>query len=300
MRTIYAISALLLSASSTMALADTPSWALHGFGDVSLKNDYVTPRGLVVTTAGETVQVLGGLVLVAPDGLAFHAGTWTDINPDFKQYGTGANVTAVNEFDFFFGVDKDIVKNVNVGVEYSQFISGQPSKAFKTERNIEFSLKYKDGSPSKPYSINPYAKLFWSFSGKSSTVVYGKPDGSFDVELGAVPTYKLPSVTVSVPTWITVGPKTYWGWAPGGLGKPDSNFGVFSTGLKVSTPLSFIKSGAGANIYAAAQYYYLINDNLLAAKQLLNGGAPAGPGKASGGPDKRSHVVFGVGMGFGF
>ncbi|SDD30868.1 hypothetical protein SAMN05444678_111149, partial [Sphingomonas sp. YR710] len=49
MRTIYAISALLLSACSTGALADAPAWSLHGFGDVSVKNDYVTPRGLVVT-----------------------------------------------------------------------------------------------------------------------------------------------------------------------------------------------------------------------------------------------------------
>lgn len=300
MRTIYGLSALIIGACSSIASAQDTGWSLHGFGDISIKNDYVTPRGLVVTTAGATVQVLNGLVAVAPNGIAFHGGTWLDINPGFKTYGSGGNITAVNEFDYFFGVDADIVPKVNVGVEFSQFISGQPSKAFKTERNIEFSLKYKDGSADKPYSFNPYAKLFWAFSGKSSTVVYGKPDGSFDVELGAVPTYKLSGVTVSAPTWITVGPKTYWGWEPGGLGKPDGNLGVFSTGLKVSTPLSFIKGGAGASVYAAAQYYRLINDNLLAAKQLLSGGAPAGLGKATGGPDSRNHVVFGAGLNFGF
>lgn len=282
MRTIYAISALLLSACSTFALAEAPAWSLHGFGDVSIKNDYVTPRGLVVTTSGATSQVLGGLVLVAPNGIALHAGTWTDLNPGFNKK---ENTTAVNEFDFFVGIDGDVMKNVNVGVEYSQFISGQPKFAFKTERNIEFSVKYKDGTKDSVLTFNPYAKLFWAFSGKSSTVVLGKAGDTFDIELGAVPTYKLPAVTLSVPTWITVGPKTYWGKGA----TTDGNVGVFSTGLKASTPLTFIKGGAGASVYVSGQYYHLINDNLVTAKAILNSG-----------DKKRDHVVFGGGLSFGF
>ena len=81
-KSIIAISALTLGAISSPALADDGSgWSLHGFGDISVKNDYVTPRGLVVTTSGATVQVLNGLVFVSPGGVAIHAGTWTDINP---------------------------------------------------------------------------------------------------------------------------------------------------------------------------------------------------------------------------
>lgn len=287
MRTIYAITAATLAlATPTLAQAeDAPSWSLHGFGDVSVKNDYVTPRGLVVTTAGATVQILNGLVLVSPGGVAFHAGTWTDINPGYSR--ADGNITAVNEFDFFFGVSGDIAPNLKAGVEYVQFISGQPSVAFQDERNIEFSLKYSD-APDAAFSFNPYAKLFWAVDSKSSTVVLGKQGGTFDVELGAVPTYKAGAVTFSAPTWITVGPKSYWG-SPESGGMHDSNFGVFSTGLKLSTPLSFIKGGAKANIYAQAQYYHLINDNLRDAKALLNNGA-----------DDRDHLVFGVGLGFGF
>ncbi len=283
MRTKYLIPALLLGTCSTMASAEDSSWALHGFGDVSLKNDYVTPRGLVVTTAGAAVQVLGGLVLVAPNGVAFHAGTWTDINPEFSR--KDGNITAVNEFDFFFGVDADVVPKVNVGVEYSQFISGQPSVAFKTERNIEFTLKYKDKSPDSPVSFNPYAKLFWAFDSKSSTVVLGKRGGTFDIELGAVPTYAGNGFTLAAPTWVTVGPKTYWGT---GANK-DGNVGVISTGLKLIKPLSFIKGAAGAAVYGFGQYYHLVNDNLVRAKSILNSGA-----------DSRDHLVFGVGLNFGF
>ena len=304
-KSIIAISALTLGAISSPALADDGSgWSLHGFGDISVKNDYVTPRGLVVTTSGATVQVLNGLVFVSPGGVAIHAGTWTDINPGYSR--TDGNITAVNEFDYFVGIDMDIAPKLNAGVEYVQFISGQSSVAFKDERNIEFSLKYKDGSKDSPYSINPYAKLFWAFDSKSSTVVLGKAGGTFDVELGAVPTYKTPGLTLSAPTWFTVGPKSYWGtgaskdlaptwftvgpksyWGTGA--SKDGNFGVISTGLKASTPLSFLKGAAGANVYAQVQYFHLINDNLVAAKAILNSG-----------DSKRNHVVFGMGLGFGF
>lgn len=284
MRTLYAMTALLLGATPTLAAAeDAPAWSLHGFGEVSVKNDYVTPRGLVVTTAGATVQILNGIVLVSPGGLAIHAGTWTDLNPGYSR--ADGNITAVNEFDFFFGISGKIAPNLTAGVEYVQFISGQPSVAFSDERNIEFSLKYAD-APDAKFSFNPYAKLFWAVDSKSSTVVLGKAGDTFDVELGLVPTYKGKGFTVTAPTWITVGPSSYWGT---GAFDNDQNFGVASTGLKVSAPLSFIKGAAGASVFAQAQYYHLINDNLVTAKSILNSGA-----------DNRDHVVFGGGIGFNF
>lgn len=292
MRTVSIIAAAGLLGWGGMACAqDGPSttsgWQLHGFGDVSFKNDYVTPRGLVVTTKGQTVQVLDGLVFVSPGGIAFTAGSWTDINPGYSK---AENTTALNEFDFFFGVSGTIAKKWKVGAQYVQFVSGQPSVAFKDEHNIEFSLAYDD-KLSPAFSINPYAKLFWAFDSKSSTVVTGKAGGTFDIELGAVPTLAAGPVTVSVPTWITVGPKTYWAASNSGIPgvKGDGNVGVISTGLKVATPLSFINIGGRASIYAQAQYYHLVNDNLVIAKSLLNGG-----------DHKRDHVVFGIGMGFGF
>ena len=282
MRTIYkGVIGVLLAASSTAAMADD-GWALHGFGDVSVKNDYVTPRGLVVTTGGVTVQVLNGLVAVSPGGVAFHAGTWLDINPGYSK--ADGNITAVNEFDYFFGVDYDILPKFNVGIEYSEFISGQPSVAFKNEHNIEFSFKYKDDAD-KGFTINPYAKVFWAAWSKSSTVVLGTTKSTFDVELGAVPTIKTGDLTLSAPTWITVGPKSYWGR---GAAK-DGNVGVISTGLKASVPVTFFSSGAKASLYGFAQYYHLVNDNLVAAKALLNSG-----------DHDRDHLVFGAGINIGF
>src|SRR3546814_9269632 len=122
---------------------------------------------------------------------------------------------------------------------------------------------------SSDLAINPYAKLFWAVESKSSTVVLGKAGGTFDIELGAVPTVKAGAITLTAPTWITVGPKTYWGT---GVNK-DGNVGAMSTGLKAMPPITLFSSGAKAAIYGFAQYYYLKNDNLVAAKAILNSGA---------------------------
>jgi hypothetical protein len=168
-KSYFGIAAFAAVGWSGTAHADD-GWQLHGFGDFSVKSDYVTPRGLIVVDDGATVQVLDGLVAVAPSGFAIHAGTWTDLNPGYDH---ADNITALNEFDFFVGVGGNIAPKLEAGVEYSQFVSGQPSVAFKDEHNIEFSLKYHDGSKDSPFSINPYAKLFWAFSSKSSTVVLG-------------------------------------------------------------------------------------------------------------------------------
>jgi len=281
MRTsVFAIAAVIFGMTSSAALADPTdnSWAIHGFGDTSVKNDYITPRGLVVTTDGVTVQSLNGLVLVSPYGFAIDAGTWVDINPGYNKHD---NITSVNEFDYFVGISGDIAKGLKAGVEYSEFISGQPSVAFKNEHNLEFSLKYSDAGIGG-FTLNPYAKLFWAFASKSSTVVTGKAGDTFDVELGAVPSYTMGAVTAAAPTWITVGPKSYWA-GPGFT--PHGNFGTFATGLKLSTPV--LKR---ATVYGQVQYFHLINDNLVLAESFLNTDHVA----------KRDKVVFGVGIGYGF
>ena len=282
-KTLLGISALATLAYSGTAYADD-GWQLHGFGDISVKSDYVTPRGLVVVDDGATVQVLNGLVAVAPSGFAIHAGTWLDLNP---SYNRAENITAVNEFDWFVGVSGNILPKLEAGVEYSEFISGQPSVAFKPERNIEFSLKYHDGGKDSKVTINPYAKLFWAVDSKSSTVVLGKAGNTFDVELGMVPTIKVGEGSLSAPTWVTVGPKTYWGKKGDAI--DDSNFGVFSTGIKGSIPINVFKGGgASASLYAQLQYYHLINDNLEAARFILT---------RSTGNDK---LTFGAGISIGF
>src|SRR5260370_29616229 len=82
------LSLLCLSAISGAALAQAdPPLAIHGFNDLTVKNDYITPRGLLVSHDRFTTQILNGLVLntyhnpVSPlDEVSLVAGIWNDID----------------------------------------------------------------------------------------------------------------------------------------------------------------------------------------------------------------------------
>ncbi|MEN3953051.1 hypothetical protein [Iodidimonas sp. SYSU 1G8] len=264
--------------------------AIHGFVDVSLKNAYITPRGLLVVDDGATIQVLNGLVINvydAPDetlkGISLVFGTWNDIATEQKA----TNVGAWNEFDWFVGANFSLGDRWTLGAQYVEFIS--PPNYFKTERNMEFTLSYDDGVKDRAFSLQPYVKVFWAISG-DSTVVTGKRGNTFDVEIGAKPNISFDLLgapaTLSAPTWVTVGPKSYWGGT--------SNFGVFTTGLNLKLPLQFIPPKYG-NWYTAfgVQYYNLLNRKLRDAQALTGAVGPLDPGH-------KEVVVGSFSVGFGF
>jgi hypothetical protein len=313
--TAAALSVGVLYSGSIASAADMPVKApppvvpafvldVHGFVDISFKNDYITPRGLLVTKTGLTTQALGGLALDVykdPNGLinnvGFYGGVWNDIWSKQKR----PTASSWNEFDWFVGMSVKFAKDWKFGVEYVEFLS--PPGNFRIERNVEFSLAYDDSSWNPWIPINPYVKLFYAASG-DSTVVTGKMGQTFDVELGIVPTVDLKKqgwpVVFTVPTWVTVGPEEYWNRGVTGCGTLATtpcnlaNAGVFSTGLTGKVALGFIPARLG-NWYAKGgfQYYHIINDSLLLA-QVLVGTAPTFA-------TAHQDVVVGfAGIGFGF
>ena len=94
---------------------------------------------------------------------------------------------------------------------------------------------------------------------------------TFDVELGAIPSYDLKPrglpIVLTLPTWVTVGPSRFWGGA--------GNFGVYSTGLVATMPLPNLPTTLSAawtpylSIHAGVQYYRILNDRLLLAQTLV-------------------------------
>lgn len=252
--------------------AAPPPISLHGFFDTTLKNDYITPRGLLVTNRGVTLQSLNGLVLDVynnPTGfftdVSLVGGIWLDINPGYES----PNTTAYNEIDYFGGFAVKFAQAWTLSAQYVQFDS--PQSAFFVERNLEVGLQYDDSGWNKILPLNPYAKFFYTFKGESSVVVVGHT-ATFDVEIGVNPKYDLTPyglpITLSAPTWFTVGPSEFWGGA--------SNFGVFSTGLVATAPLPGIPSiGAWSphwSIHAGVQYYRILNDRLLLAQTIVGTG----------------------------
>lgn len=308
-----AIAAIALSVTPSLA-ADLPLKApppepftldIHGFFDVTFANDYITPRGLLVTNTGLTTQALMGLVLDLykdPNGfinkVSFTGGTWNDLWSEQHNVAVGA----WNEFDWFIGADVVFAKDWTFGAQFIQFLS--PPGNFRTESNVEFSLKYSDkGFGVLPFAINPYVKLFWAADG-DSTVVVGDKGNTYDVEIGMVPTFDFKKygtpLVLTAPTWVTVGPASYWNRGVTGCGPfafspcETSNAGVFSTGLKGTMPLAFVPARLGKwYVDAGVQYYHLINDSLLLA-QTFTGTA------SSFATAHRDVVVALAGFGFGF
>jgi hypothetical protein len=258
---------------------------MHAFFDLSFKNAYITPRGLLVTNTGLTTQVLTGLsadVFKSKTGfinaVSVYGYVWNDLWSEQKP--SNNKVGSWNEFDWAVGMTVKFAQNWKFGVEYVEFLS--PPGNFSIERNIEFTLAYDDSSwwGGGPFTLNPYVKLFYAVSSGSSTVVTGKAGGTYDVELGIVPTLDMKRylgipLTISAPTWVTVGPSDYWNVGGNPCGPAlcsTDNVGVFSTGLSGKLALDWVPARYG-KWYAKAgfQYYNFLNDNLRFAQQTTLG-----------------------------
>lgn len=287
-RSIFALMFLVLPFAA-MAQESEPSPVVHGFNDFTFKNDYITPRGLLVTNKGLTIQAVNGFAVnmyhsaQGPlDDINFVTGIFNDINP-------GNNNSPVwNELDAFMGLNFNLYKDWLFGMQYVAFISPRVN-AFETEHNLEFTLGYNDGGRwLAPISIKPYAKLFFT-AGGGSTVVLGQVP-SFDVELGGIPTWDLHlydvPVSLTMPTWITVGPSNFWGGS--------NNFGVFSTGINAKIPLESVSPRFGEwSVNIGVQYYNLINSQLRNAQEVIGVVSPGSSGY-------RNIFVFAAGFGFHF
>jgi hypothetical protein len=290
---------------------------IHGFVDVTVLNDYITPRGLLVNNNGVTTQYLMGLVLdVYKDkagfinDISFNGGGWNDLWSNQHDPLVGP----WTEFDWWLGGSVVFGRDWNFGVTYIEFIPPSPLSFPGTERNVEFSLAYDDTSWGWTVPFRPYVKLFYAVQGPS-TVVLGKKGDTFDVELGVVPAYDAKKasgipVVFTFPTWITLGPTDYWNRNDGTTNLCGtlstspcslSNAGVVTTGIQGKLVLDAVVPKRLGNWYlkAGARYYHIINDALLAAQEFT--GTAANPTVVGGFPGTHRDigVVYG-GMGFSF
>jgi len=298
-----------------------PALDVHGFVDVTFLNDYITPRGLLVTRTGLTTQVASGLALDVYknkggffNDVSFNAGVWNDLWSEQHD----PHVGAWNEFDWWVGMNVVFARDWTFGAQYIEFIPPAADLATSfpaTEHNIEFSLSYDDTSWGWPIPIHPYAKLFYEIQGPS-TVVLGKKGDTYDVELGIVPTLDTVKYTglplvLTAPTWVTVGPTDYWNRndgttnACGTLSSSPcslSNAGVVSTGLQGKLALDAVVPKQFGNWYVkgGARYYHIINDALLGAQEFT--GAAGGASNVIGNfPSAHRDIgVVYAGFGFGF
>jgi hypothetical protein len=301
--------------------APPPPLDIHGFFDVTFANDYMTPRGLLVTNTGLTTQIVNGLTFSLYkdqntwiNSFSVTAGTFNDLWSKQNSVTGLASATTPgqfdavgswNEFDWWVSADWTVARYWKIGVTYITFLS--PPGNFRQERNVEPYIRFDDGALTGwAFTFNPYVKLFYAISG-GSTVVTGNFGNTYDVEIGMVPTLDLKKITstpltIAAPTWVTVGPTSYWNRGVTGCGPTTtfepcslSNAGVFTTGLALKETLDWLIPTRWGTWYAKGgfQYYHIINDSLLLAQTFT--------GTASSFPTAHREVWVGyTGLGFTF
>jgi hypothetical protein len=274
-----ALSFILVAGAAGSAHAQEASDGpvLSGAFDIWAGNSYVTPHGLVATTRGGSIQTTASATLTLPSGVSLTGGVWTDFNPDYDKIGN--TTKTVNETDPFFAVTVPVTKKFALTAKYIAFIGNNLPK---TAHNVALVASYADGAAGQAFTINPYAVFFYEVDG-SSVIGVGKGGNTFDVWLGATPTLKLKGVTLAAPTWITVGPKSFFGPID------DGNLGMLTTGLKIIKPLNLGPKAGKWAISANVQYYHLANDNLRLVKSAINRG-----------DNDRDQLQFGIALNVGF
>ena len=179
-----------------------------------------------------------------------------------------------NEMDYFVSFSGSPCANVSLTYTYSpwNFPNSSLNKP-ATEHTSDLKIAYDDSAwwP-KGFAINPYADIFYEIAG-SSTVVLGRPGSTGYLELGIAPSFTIPAIpdypiSVSLPTYFSVGPESYWGK---GVNK-SGNFGLASISLNLSVPMTFIPTRYGHwHTDAGVTYDFLINGSLLRAGGILSG-----------------------------
>src|ERR1700722_11781555 len=294
---------------------------IHYFADVTFLNNYITPRGLLVTNTGLTTQILTG---IAMDLYKDKAGFINDISvnggasSDLWSEQDDPPVDSWNELDGWVGINVTFAQTGAFGAQYIEFIPPAADLATSfpaIEHNMEFSLAYDDTGWGFPIPIHPYVKLFYELQGPS-TVVLGKSGQTYDVEIGIVPTYDAKNASgmplvFTAPTWITVGPSSYWNKNDGTTNKCGtlstapcalSNTGVFTTGLQGKLALDAVvpKRLGSWYVKAGGRYYHIFNDALLAAQE-FTGAAGGAAGVIGTFPNAHRDVgVVYAGLGLGF
>jgi len=141
----------------------------------------------------------------------------------------------------------------------------------------ELKLSLNDGAITHwPISFNPYVTWYYELypSGPAGVLTTGTSAACFscnfqnsDFIIGMTPKVNIQPyiglpITLTVPTWFTVGPTSFWGQTIG-TGFSNSNIGVFSTGLTASLAMTWVPAQYGHwSLKAGVQYYDIVNKAL--------------------------------------
>jgi hypothetical protein len=254
---------------------------IHALLQVELGDHYITPRGLDVVDKGLTVQPLVVIMFdlyKSKDGFLNDISLWGSL---WNDWGTtpypvknsappGSKSGNWNEIDPAGGVEFKFAKGFDLNLAYTGFRSLTDS--YLTSTNFDAKLTYHD-SCMGPFSLNPSVEYFQELSNKATVAFNYATDGEgYYFSLGLDPTYKCDPIplTIEIPSFVNIVSENFYQKFNGTGG--GSGAAVISTGIKFSTPLTFIPKSYGSwTAYAGYEFYYLNNQGLLDGNLALTG-----------------------------
>jgi hypothetical protein len=281
---------------------------VHGFADYTIASGRVTPGGLrIYPNRGSLSQFEVGLSLDIyknPTGFvnsfSVFGGIWNEI---WSSPPSGTR--SWQEMDWWVGGSVGFAKYYNLSVQSLQF---EFPGGLPTARMVVVTLSANDKTWGLPIALNPYVNWFYNYTG-GSTVVLGKTSSTYRVELGIKPSismmpyWRIP-LSFTFPTWVTVGPSSYWNRNDGTTNfcgtlstSPcsSSGMGLITTGLQAQYSLESLVPKRLGNWFlkGGVQYYRITNDSLLGA-QVVTGAA------TSFADAKKDVFIYNGGIGFSF
>ncbi len=280
-----------------------PSW-WSGFVELDGESFLINPQGQALINTGSASLVAGLNLTLYKDKTGFInnvtvggllATDWSGSGFGGYWANGGNNSTNGVLFDTVFILSQAVtfgqywtLSNEYVNVYSNDVADGNGGLAkcsmtncsgFPTLIFDQVKLSLNDSFTGWPITFNPYVTWYYVLPsvgtpggggpGSVSPACFSCQVNNYDFFLGATPTWDWTKqfgipITWKVPTYVTVGPASFWNGNGDGLGLASSgNVGVFTIGLTAVYPLTWLPAQYG-HWYAKAgfQWYDVINTSL--------------------------------------
>ena len=248
--------------------------SLHAVFNVDFTNQDVTPHGLLLENQGLIIQPL--LLFYTPlqmdpadwlGNVSFCVGGWGN----WHSHPGGTQPANWREVDLFSGLTCFIERDWQLTAFGSAYLS--QTHSYPTAWDFALALTYDDTRLLGTAALHPFVEYRPQIHGSTTVVI--DPESaraSYSFRLGITPQHQFGPIKLELPAFLT--------WVPEGFYQDSAaqsaagGCGFMSAALKLSLPLQYLSTkNLSTSLYAAAQYYRIVNPGLLDTNEVL-GAAP--------------------------
>ncbi|HEX3717581.1 MAG TPA: hypothetical protein VH595_06410 [Verrucomicrobiae bacterium] len=285
---IRSLSLAVLSLATAAHAADAPPEShVNAVLNLEFANEYVTPRGMIVTDKGLTFQPLAlGLINIyksdKPDNfvnsVTLIPGVWSDFcsSPTSKTGPTYKTTPTTEwvEIDPIGGVEFALAKRFKLDVTWTEFDMQVLNIA--TSMHLDSKISFDDSDYLKAFALHPYFEYWQELEGKATDAdlpytlglppragaQHPDPGSSYYFEVGIDPGYtfqKAYGIRLDTPCRVLLPDDRFYG----DFYSSSSTVGLYELGVKATLPMNFMPGGYGHwSFHTGFRYMNMVDDNL--------------------------------------